>query len=445
MTQKNKYRLPRYRGQEWVKAELPTSVRPWAEGKRKSLRQRRAGHRENCERLGKLIGQHDWHWPSRDVCFITDMHADTDALIASLVASGEIHKTGPKDGDFRLTKAARKTHFVIGGDCFDKGPSNLRLLRMLRRLIKRGAHLRLLAGNHDIRVMLGMRSVGNHRTDTNQHFFVRMGPKMIPLIQELSEQYLDKASLRQVPSDRRCRELLYPSAQWQEQFPALAKGVLSKSTIERELDKIVKKMERLDHLCEVNDLSMKQVYAAALQWQKLFLKSGGEFHWFFGRLRLFHRQGSFLFIHAGLDDNVADLIHRKGIKHLNKRFRKQLKGDDLMFYYGPLANSIRTKYRAADYPLSRKGVRLAHESGVRAIVHGHRNVYHGQRISLRRDMINFECDTTMDRGSRSKEGLKGAGAGVTLIRPKEKIVLGISSDYKHAKVFDPSNPCAQES
>jgi hypothetical protein len=51
----------------------------------------------------------------------------------------------------------------------------------------------------------------------------------------------------------------------------------------------------------------------------------------------------------------------------------------------------------------------------------------------------------MDRGSRSKEGLKGAGAGVTLIRPKEKIVLGISSDYKHAKVFDPSNPCAQES
>ena len=444
MKQANKNWIPRYRGQEWVKADLPASARPWAEGKVKSLRQRRSRHKDNCERLVKLIDQHDWHWPTRPVSFITDIHADTDALIDSLVASGGIHKNGPKDADFHLTKSAKKTRFIIGGDCFDKGPSNLRLLRMLRRLIKRGMNLRLLAGNHDIRVMLGMRSVGKYRTATNEHFFVRMGPKAIPLILELREQYLDKKSLKRVPSNKRCRGLLYPSAQWQKQFPLIAKDVLSKSNAEREIERLNKKMERLDQLCVEYDLSMKQVYAATLQWQKLFLDPGGEFHWFYDRLRLLYRQGSFLFIHAGLDDNVAELIHRKGFKHLNKRFRKQLKGDDLMFYYGPLANSIRTKYRAADYPLTSKGVRLAHESGVHAIIHGHRNVRHGQRISLRRDMINIECDTSMDRGTRSKEGLKGAGAGVTLIKPREKVILGISSDYKHAKVFDPSRPCAQE-
>ena len=445
MKHANKNWLPRYRGLKWVKADLPTSVRPWTEGKGQSLRQRRARHRDNCERLGKLIDQHGWRWPTRPVCFITDIHADTDALIDSLVASGGFRKTGPKDADFRLAKAAKKTRYIIGGDCFDKGPGNLRLLRMLRRLIKHGMNLRLLAGNHDIRVMLGMRSVGEYRTASNEHFFVRLGPKAIPLMLELREQYLDKKSLKHVPSNRRCRELLYPSAQWQKQFPLIAKDVLSKANVNREIERLNKKMERLDHLCEVHELSMQQVYAATLQWQKLFLEPGGEFHWFFDRLHLLYRQGSFLFIHAGLDDHVAELIHRKGFKHPNRRFRRQLKGDDLEFYYGPLANSIRTKYRAADYPLSHKGVRLAHESGVHAIIHGHRNLYHGQRISLRRDMINFECDTTMDRGSRSKEGLKGAGAGVTLLRPREKVVLGISSDYKHAKVFDPSSPCTQES
>jgi len=46
----------------------------------------------------------------------------------------------------------------------------------------------------------------------------------------------------------------------------------------------------------------------------------------------------------------------------------------------------------------------------------------------------------MDSGSRKKEGLKGAGAGVTIIHPK-KLILGISSDHEHVKVFDPSAIC----
>ena len=68
MKHANKNWLPRYRGLKWVKADLPTSARPWTEGKGQSLRQRRARHRDNCERLGKLIDQHGWRWPTRPVC-----------------------------------------------------------------------------------------------------------------------------------------------------------------------------------------------------------------------------------------------------------------------------------------------------------------------------------------------------------------------------------------
>jgi len=70
------------------------------------------------------------------------------------------------------------------------------------------------------------------------------------------------------------------------------------------------------------------------------------------------------------------------------------------------------------------------------VVHGHRNVYRGQRIVCRHGMINFECDTTMDGNSRKKEGLKGPGAGVTIIKP-EGVVLGISSDYPRIKLYSP--------
>jgi len=51
-------------------------------------------------------------------------------------------------------------------------------------------------------------------------------------------------------------------------------------------------------------------------------------------------------------------------------------------------------------------------------------------------MIHFECDATLDRNSRKKEGLKWIGAAATLFNSDHR-VLGISSDYPFIKVFDP--------
>jgi hypothetical protein len=68
------------------------------------------------------------------------------------------------------------------------------------------------------------------------------------------------------------------------------------------------------------------------------------------------------------------------------------------------------------------------------MLHGHRNVLHGQHIVHRKGLINFECDTTMDCNSRRKEGLKGPGAGVTIIHP-DCMVIGISSDYPSIKLL----------
>jgi hypothetical protein len=87
-------------------------------------------------------------------------------------------------------------------------------------------------------------------------------------------------------------------------------------------------------------------------------------------------------------------------------------------------------------PLSRRGGELAHDSGIHAIVQGHRNLFHGQRIALRKSLVNFECDITMDRNTRIKEGLKGHGAGVTVVHP-DGWVMGISTDYPRAKIFQP--------
>jgi hypothetical protein len=56
---------------------------------------------------------------------------------------------------------------------------------------------------------------------------------------------------------------------------------------------------------------------------------------------------------------------------------------------------------------------------------------------LRRGMVHVEGDTTMDRNSRTREGLRGYGIGVTIVHPAGRVV-GISNDYPYAKIFKPA-------
>ncbi len=49
--------------------------------------------------------------------------------------------------------------------------------------------MRILAGNHDIRVMLGMRSVNRKVAPGCEHFFIRMGAKAVPFLKEINDSF----------------------------------------------------------------------------------------------------------------------------------------------------------------------------------------------------------------------------------------------------------------
>ncbi|MCU7906879.1 MAG: hypothetical protein KZQ76_13760 [Candidatus Thiodiazotropha sp. (ex Epidulcina cf. delphinae)] len=110
-------RLPAYQGLEWIEVELPIASELWLLGKQYSVAKER-GQRNSAERLlGEVVRQDKWHWPKRALFFLSDLHADADAFIASLVASGGVKKTGKNDRDLKLTSGGRRADFVIGGDC----------------------------------------------------------------------------------------------------------------------------------------------------------------------------------------------------------------------------------------------------------------------------------------------------------------------------------------
>ena len=97
--------------------------------------------------------------------------------------------TGPADEDFELTELGSQSRFVIGGDCFDKGPDNLRLLEAIHQLYLQGADIVLLAGNHDIRTYLGI-YYAESKDPLLDHLFVRMGKKTVPRLYEIYEKFI---------------------------------------------------------------------------------------------------------------------------------------------------------------------------------------------------------------------------------------------------------------
>ena len=80
--------LPTYRGERWIRDGLPSTTEAWHAGGHRSLGKDRTNHHAIAKVLQQAIRHSPWKWPKRPVFFIADPHADAEAFVASLVASG---------------------------------------------------------------------------------------------------------------------------------------------------------------------------------------------------------------------------------------------------------------------------------------------------------------------------------------------------------------------
>jgi len=400
-----------------------------------------AAHSGTCAKaarasLSAAAGHGQWIWPQSPVVFISDPHADAEGFLRSLVAAGVVRRRDDSPTGFALTGFGRTARIVIGGDCLDKGPSNLAMLDALAAFYATGARIELLAGNHDLRLMLAITALNQPRSVLTEHLFVRMGRKILPLLREVLDR--DADTLAPLPDAATCRARLLPRADWAARFAHAAHPYLSPAAITKELRRMAEKGADFEADAARHGLTMQQVYAAAQICHRLFLTPGGRYAWFFERMQLIQQMGSVLFVHAGLDDAMAAELRRDGPAGINAGLAQAAARDPFAFYFGPMANLTRTKYRQTDKALTDAGVSDLLASGIKLVVQGHVNRHEGQRLLAKRGVLHLEADVTLDRHSRAREGLSGIGHGATLIYPSGDIV-GLSSDFPRAKHFRPDH------
>jgi Calcineurin-like phosphoesterase len=423
--------VPDYQGIEHCDMALPITSEPWPK-----YDDHDGDHDDHTsEQLRACLGDKPFVWPNRTLYFFCDVHADADAWRRSLIASGGVRWHGAGDDDFDLTAQGRDALFVIAGDCFDKGPSTLRLLRAIKLLIDKGADVEILAGNHDLRTLVGLAYLGR-KEPRFAHLFVRMGSKTMPLLQEIRAQYLapgDTSSL----SEHELQQLLFPDEAWFHQFPRVANGLVPDKKVAKELARIREKMVELPREVQQLGMTLADIHRAATRALELFLHPEGELHWFFERMDVARRWGSLLLVHAGVDDVTAKLLAREDVSGVNDLFHRLLADDPFELYHGPIGNMFRTKYRDSDHPFTSAGVEHMYTAGLYGIVHGHQNLLRGQRVRMREGLLNFECDASINCNTRRSQGLRGPGGAVVVFRP-DGVALGVSADHPHVKVFDAS-------
>ncbi|MBO1927947.1 metallophosphoesterase [Thiomicrorhabdus sp. 6S2-11] len=367
----------------------------------------------NASASSNNLPPHNWIAPQKTVHFICDLHADADALLASLKLGGLLAAESTLENPL-LTEKASDASVIIGGDCFDKGPSNLALFRLLKRLVESNLDLQILAGNHDLRVYAGLLATDFQDDLRQAHFFVRMGRKAASLFAEVYQQYCAEMPLPKTPSSW-IENSLMPDEEWFELFPKYACNFMTAKQIKKELKQIRKK--RIDFIKAWREYGYDwQHLALAVEKAKqLFIEPDGEFYWFFQNLELMQRHGSYLFCHAGVDDRIVHRILDEGFEQINLEFNDKLRqGKIFEIYYSELGNVVRTKYRDKDNPLSELGVQSLKNQGIFALVNGHRSHVNGQQLVLRNKLLHIECDAELNANCRAKSHLAPGAAAVTI-------------------------------
>lgn len=190
----------------------------------------------------------------------------------------------------------------------DKGQSNLRLLDVINELKKAGLKMEILAGNHDIRTYAGL-SIGEERRVIEQHMFVRMGKKTIPLFREIYKKYLHKKlNESDLLSDEEVEKRLFPTQKWFDSYAEKMEGLIPPKKIEKETIRIQEKIGQIRNYMSRTGFTHGMLYATVEKAKELFLSENGEYNWFFKEMKIAVSEGTFLFVHALYEPKWFDAL-----------------------------------------------------------------------------------------------------------------------------------------
>lgn len=407
-------------------------------------------HGQPMDRAGQVVRAYAdkfvWEFPQQRVLFFCDLHADAEAFRRSLIACGAIACLSTDLLDFELTSSGREADIIIAGDIFDKGPSNLNVLEMLNQLRSQGANLKILAGNHDLRIWLTLNALAGADPEQIDYLATHLERAYLLVSEVLQRTPIlsptpdlrgkkFKSAGKKASSKKIFRQLFFPEI---DEETACCTDTCGERSFEGRKSWLMERWAEIETYYKDRGIEPADLHRGLVIAKQLVVDESGPYSWIFREMTLLTRYGSFLLAHGGADDELCEMIALRGLDAVNERFRELLvhaKPTDLTS--GAFGNCTLTKYRPIDNSLTSTGVRRLHGEQIYAIVHGHDNQVGKQNIAYRQELLHFQCDASLNRCTRELQGLSGKGMAVVVFEPEGKLTA-LSNEWPKGKSFTPS-------
>ncbi len=279
--------------------------------------------------------------------FIPDIHGDVEALEKTLkaanLADGEGHALKFRDPDLH--------ELVFTGDYIDRGPTNLETLELLLSIRAHFQHVILEPGNHDITALHAL-------SHPEQPRWMQLWMDGVPVMDQVAKRY--RLHLQKPTTDA------HP---------------LAHMALDPENDETKSYLATWQKFIEQHPEMQSTDFPAAYErMRELFLE--GQFRILFEQMRVAHRIGGILAVHAGINEKGMAL----GLDRLNGLYQLAWQRRDFQFLFdydwknrhslpkAPLAPVVcMMKPLPPDRTplISEKTADAMHEEGIRVLIHGH--------------------------------------------------------------------------
>ncbi len=279
--------------------------------------------------------------------FIPDIHGDVEALRKTLLAA---HLGQTKHGELVFEDPGLH-ELVFTGDYIDRGPANLEALELVLAIREHFKDVILEPGNHDITALHAL-------SHPDEPEWMRLWMDGVPVLHQIAKRYR-----------------LYLHHQMKDAHP-LANAPLEPGDAETQ-----KYLATWQSFIECHPEMQSTDFPAAYErMRELFFT--GPFRVLFEQMKMAHRIGGILAVHAGMNEKGMAL----GIERLNQLYQLAWKRRDFKFLFdydwktrqpvpdAPLASLIcmMKKLPPSQTPLiSKRTADMMYEEGIRVMIHGH--------------------------------------------------------------------------
>lgn len=305
----------------------------------------------------------------KTVLAIGDLEGDLVALIRILRKSGFVKAEKSNNGEgsaIFATDIAKDPNSIViqTGDIFDRGSKTIGLLRVINDLRSLGINIELVAGNHEVNALqaLSVESVKDKDPE-----FERILKEMITHFRgyeegDFGDNFL-KAFVEVSKNEIKARN-----------------REIDDSVLKRKLDDVRKfAFWFLNHgdtvLLELREEMKKE---QGVQENPPFLDvvkhgydmfNGGEFDNLKYGLKAMKQESNTLYVHGGIDDNVASYIEQYGIDGLNQLFAEAVHSNNYEhFVYGGYLAAVTAKRGCEISPYAAS---VLNDLGIDVILRGH--------------------------------------------------------------------------